>query len=74
MSTLTEAVHVGAAAEAPNVRARRVRRPPLMVGLSAAAAGLVLLPLVFLCVQAGQAGWGAWLWSGSWPRGARCGS
>jgi iron(III) transport system permease protein len=42
---------------APLVRARRNRRPPLMLGLSAVAAALILLPLVFLCVQAGQAGW-----------------
>ena len=47
----------GGAALAPPARARRTRRPPLMLGLSAAAAALTLLPLVFLCVQAGQAGW-----------------
>src|SRR5438445_8827915 len=48
---------VPAGSQTPPVRARRARRPPLMLGLSAAAAGLILLPLVFLCVQAGQAGW-----------------
>ena len=42
---------------APLVRARRVRRPPLISGLAAAAAALALLPLVFLCVQAAQTGW-----------------
>jgi iron(III) transport system permease protein len=50
----------------PSLRGRRVRRLsqrrrwPLVTALGAAiAAGLVLLPLVFLVVEATQSGWGA---------------
>jgi len=57
VSTQTETLPLGAATAAPPAPARRARRPPLLLGLSAAAAGLILLPLIFLCVQAGQAGW-----------------
>jgi iron(III) transport system permease protein len=39
------------------VAARRARRPPLLLGLSLVAAGLVLLPLAFLVMQAAQSGW-----------------
>ena len=48
---------VGAGAGAETVRARGARRSPLTMGLAAVAAALCLIPLVFLCVQATQAGW-----------------
>ncbi|HET9170386.1 MAG TPA: iron ABC transporter permease [Actinospica sp.] len=41
------------------VRSRRTRRSPLLLGLAFGAAALCLIPLVFLCVQAMQAGWGS---------------
>jgi iron(III) transport system permease protein len=39
-------------------RWQRQRRRPVLAALSVAVAVLVLLPLVFLVLQAGQAGWG----------------
>jgi len=39
-------------------RWQRQRRRPVLAALSVAVAVLVLLPLVFLILQAGQAGWG----------------
>ncbi len=56
-STVTDSAS-SAAATGSSRRWRRQRRRPVLAALSVAVAVLVLLPLVFLVLQAGQAGWG----------------
>jgi iron(III) transport system permease protein len=55
-STVTESATSSAATGSR--RSQRQRRRPVLAALSVAVAVLVLLPLVFLILQAGQAGWG----------------
>jgi iron(III) transport system permease protein len=56
-STVTDSAS-SAVATGSSRRWQRQRRRPVLATLSVAVAVLVLLPLVFLVLQAGQAGWG----------------
>jgi iron(III) transport system permease protein len=56
-STVTDSA-TSSAATGSSRRWQRQRRRPVLAALSVAVAVLVLLPLVFLILQAGQAGWG----------------